>query len=44
MREGTSEYALMILFNYELHPYIPLASNDKLGNPNLSFPISFIFG
>jgi hypothetical protein len=35
MREGTSEYALMFLFNHDLHPYLPLDSIDKLGNPNI---------
>ena len=44
MRPGTTEYAIMVNFNYSLYPHFPLGTEDKLSNPDLPFGISFIYG
>ena len=44
MKEGTSEYSLMMLFDDSLHPYLPLMTPSKLANPALTLPISIIVG
>jgi hypothetical protein len=44
MRQGTTEYALMVLFNSNLLAKIPLSNNDRLADPNFPLPISIIFG
>ena len=45
MMKGTSEYAIMTLFDDQIYPKIPMFAKDKLGKANeLKFPISFIMG
>ena len=44
MKEGSSEYCLMMLFDSDLHPYLPLMVPSKLQNPSISFPVSIIVG
>ena len=44
MREGTTEYAIHIMFNPGLQAHLPLGARDKLGSPEFPIPISFIYG
>ena len=44
MRKSTSDCALMIMFNQGLQAYLPLGTVDKLCNPDLPIPVSFIMG
>ena len=44
MRAGTTEYAIMVNFNYSLYPHFPLGTADKLCNPDLPIAVSFIYG
>ena len=44
MRPGTTEYAIMVIFDVGLVCKLPLEDPSKLGNPNLPFPVSFIYG
>lgn len=44
MRPGTTEYAIMILFELGLVPKISLGHPDRLANPNFPIPVSFIYG
>ena len=39
MRKGTTEYALMVLFDEGLQPKVSLSLPEMMGDPN--FPISF---
>lgn len=44
MHASTSETAIMILFSQGLQSFLPLGSAERLANPNLSFPVSYVFG
>jgi hypothetical protein len=44
MRRGTTEYAIMLMFNPTLTAELPLGTKDKLGNPEFPVPISFFYG
>ena len=44
MRPGTTEYAIMVNFEVGLVCKLPLEDPTKLANPNLPFPVSFIYG
>jgi cardiolipin-specific phospholipase len=44
MRPGCTEYALMVNFEPGLVCKIPLEHPEKLANPTLPFPVSFIYG
>lgn len=44
LREGTTEYALMINFELGMQAKIPLSNADKLGSPDFPLPFSFIYG
>lgn len=44
MRRGTTEYAILIMFNPTLTAHLPLGTPDKLGNPDFPVPISFFYG
>ena len=39
-----TERALFISFKYGCFAKHPLTSADRLGNPNLDFPVAFAFG
>ena len=43
-RPGTSEFALMITFNFSLQPYLPLGTPEKLASPEFPIPVSFVYG
>jgi hypothetical protein len=44
MREGSTEYAIFVCFKSGVLAHNPLEHITRLGNPNLPFPISFIYG
>jgi hypothetical protein len=44
MRKGSSEYAIFICFELGVYAKRPLEFEDRLGNPELPFPISFYYG
>lgn len=44
MRPGTTEYALMILFNLGLLAHLPLGTKEKLLSPDFPIAVSFIYG
>ena len=44
MKMGGTEKTVFIQFDKGLHAFNPLASPEKLGNHNLPFPISIVFG
>jgi hypothetical protein len=44
MREGTTEYAIQVMFTPGLMAYEPLGADDKLGCPNFPIPVSFFYG
>ena len=44
MRNGTTEYAIHLMFNANLHAHLPLGAKDKLGSPNFPIPVSFYYG
>lgn len=44
MRPGTTEYAIMVLFDLGLYPKISLGHPDRLGNADFPIPVSFIYG
>lgn len=44
LRPASTEAALFVQFDCGLHAISPLASPEKLLNPTLPFPISFVFG
>ena len=44
MRPGTTEYALMVMFEAALVCPIPLGAKDRLGSPTCPIPVSFIYG
>ena len=41
---GTSEYALLINFTKALQCYLPLATPQKLADPDFPIPISIVLG
>lgn len=43
-RKASTSLALFDQFDFGLHAYAPLCSEDKLLNSDLNFPISFIYG
>ena len=44
MREGTTEYAIQVMFTPGLMAYEALGADDKLGCPNFPIPVSFFYG
>lgn len=44
MREGTSEFALLVMFTQGIQAHIPLGTTDKLASPDFPIPISYILG
>ena len=44
MREGTSEYALLVMFTQGIQAHEPLGTPDKLASPEFPIPISYILG
>jgi len=44
MRPGTTEFGIMMLFDLGLYPKLSLGHPDRLMNPELPFPVSFIYG
>ncbi len=44
MRKGTSEYALMVLFDLRLQAHHPLGTENKLCNPCFPLNFSFVYG
>ena len=44
MKRSTSEASLMVMFSQGLQALLPLGTEDKLGDPKLEFPVSFIMG
>ena len=44
MRKGTTETGITNLFQLPLLAHIPLAREDKLGNPDYPIAFSFIYG
>ena len=45
MRQGTTEYALFLQFDSNLHALKPLAADNRLGGlETIPFPISIVFG
>ena len=44
MREGTSEYAIMMLFTDELIAHSPLFTPSKLAQPGFPVPVSIVVG
>jgi len=44
LRQGTTEYALMVNFEHGLQAKVPLSNQDKLGRPDFPVPFSFVYG
>lgn len=44
MRNGTTEYAIHLMFNADLHAHLPLGDSSKLGSDRFPVPISFFYG
>ena len=44
LRPGSSEYALFICFEAGVYSREPLEIESRLGNPAVSFPVSFFYG
>jgi pimeloyl-ACP methyl ester carboxylesterase len=44
MRPGTTEYAIHLMFNADLHAHLPLGADDKLGSSTFPIPVSFYYG
>jgi pimeloyl-ACP methyl ester carboxylesterase len=44
MNPSTSECGLMVLFSQDLQAHLPLGATNKLSNPELRVPVSFVFG
>jgi hypothetical protein len=44
MREESTERAIFLCFYAGMWAKRPLSSLDRLGNPNLPFPVSFFYG
>jgi hypothetical protein len=44
MRSGTTEQAIFLLFNPDLHAFLPLGHESKLGSQDFSVPVSFFYG
>ena len=44
MRDGTTEMAIMVLFNPLLRAHLPLGTEDKLASPTFPIPISIFYG
>ena len=44
LREGTTEYGIINMFNGDLQAYLPLGGPDKLGSPDFPLAISFFYG
>jgi pimeloyl-ACP methyl ester carboxylesterase len=43
-RQGSTETVLFLQFDCGLHAKMPLQSASRLANPDLPFPISFVYG
>jgi hypothetical protein len=44
MRDGTSEYGILTMFNPTLTAFLPLSTSDKLGSKDFPIPVSFFYG
>jgi len=44
MQKGTTEYAIMVNFDFSLYPAIPLGTPELLANPQFPIPVSFAYG
>jgi hypothetical protein len=44
MRPGCTEKALFLQFDCGLHAHYALCTKEKLLNPDLPFPVSFVYG
>ena len=44
LREGTTEYGIINMFNGDLQAYLPLGGSEKLGSPSFPLAISFFYG
>ena len=44
MRNGTTEFAIMICFDLGFYPKLSLGHPDRLASPNFPIPISFVYG
>ena len=44
MRDGSTEYAIFICFEVGLWAKNPLESENRLGNPEFTLPVSFYYG
>lgn len=44
MRNGTTEYGILLNFDFSLMAYLPLGTVEKLSNPEYQIPFSFIYG
>ena len=42
--KGTTEYAIMVNFNFSLEAHLPLGTEEKYSNPDFPIPFSFIYG
>lgn len=43
-RPATTEYGLMINFDINMQPKVPLSHPSKLGRPDFPIPFSFFYG
>lgn len=44
MKPGSTEYAIFVCFKSGVLAHNPLEVAHRLGNPNLPFPISYVYG
>ena len=44
MRSGPTEQAIFLLFNPDLHAFLPLGHQSKLGSLDFKVPVSFFYG
>ena len=44
MRNGTTEYGILLNFDFSLMAYLPLGTVEKLSNSEYQIPFSFIYG
>ena len=44
MRDGTSEYALLVCFTNGIQAHLPLGTEEKLASPDFPVPLSVIIG
>lgn len=44
MRPGSTEYAIFVCFEVGMYSITPLERENRLGNHDISFPVSFFYG